>query len=89
MPRTTITLPDDLYALLEDEARRLGISVSGVVSNLAAKELLGSEETSGDFLGRDRGRPRHAGGSGDGGVPGGGSSSAVQAVLTTGARRRE
>lgn len=44
MTRTTITLPDDLNALLKDEARRLGTSVSEVVRNLVTRALVGSEE---------------------------------------------
>lgn len=44
MTRTTITLPDDLSALLKDEARRLGTSVSAVVRNLVTRGLVGSEE---------------------------------------------
>lgn len=44
MTRTTISLPDDLSALLKDEARRQGASVSEVVRNLVSERLLGSEE---------------------------------------------
>ena len=44
MTRTTISLPDDLSALLKDEARRQGTSVSEVARNLISEGLLGSEE---------------------------------------------
>lgn len=43
MTRTTISLPDELDALLRDEARRRGTSVSEVVRALVAQGLLGSE----------------------------------------------
>lgn len=44
MTRTTVSLPDDLSALLKDEARRQGTSVSEVVRNLVSEGLLGSED---------------------------------------------
>jgi hypothetical protein len=44
MTRTTITLPDDLNALLKDEARRLETSVSEVIRTLVTRALVGSEE---------------------------------------------
>lgn len=42
--RTTISLPEDLSALLKDEARRQGTSVSQVVRTIVSESLLGSEE---------------------------------------------
>lgn len=44
MTRRTISLPEDLSALLKDEARRKGTSVSEVARNLISEGLLGSEE---------------------------------------------
>lgn len=44
MKRTTISLPDDLSELLDDEARRLSISVSAVVRQLITERLVGSAE---------------------------------------------
>lgn len=43
MKRTTISLPDDLGALVKDEARRRGTSVSEVVRGFVEQGLLGTE----------------------------------------------
>lgn len=43
MTRTTISLPDDLSALLKDEARRRGTSVSEMARNFISEGLLGSD----------------------------------------------
>ena len=42
MKRTTIVLPDDMAALVEREAKRLGISVSERVRRAIRQTLLGS-----------------------------------------------
>ena len=44
MARITISLPDHLNALLKDEARRRGVSVSEVVRDLVTEGLLGFED---------------------------------------------
>lgn len=51
MKRTTITLPDDLARVVEDEARRRGISVSEVVRRSIFDSLLGSEPRQLPFAG--------------------------------------
>jgi hypothetical protein len=43
MKRTTISLPDDLSRLVEDEARRRGTSVSEVLRRSVIESLLGTE----------------------------------------------
>lgn len=43
MTRTTISLPDELSALLKDEARRRGTSVSEMARNFISEGLLGSD----------------------------------------------
>jgi Arc/MetJ-type ribon-helix-helix transcriptional regulator len=44
MKRTTISLPEDLSELLDDEARRRRTSVSAVVRQLITEGLVGSTE---------------------------------------------
>lgn len=44
MKRTTISLPDDLSELLDDEARRRRTSVSAVVRQMIAETLVGTAE---------------------------------------------
>lgn len=46
MKRTTVTLPDDLARVVEEEARRRGTSVSEVVRQSIFDSLLGSERRS-------------------------------------------
>jgi len=49
--RTTISLPDDLAALLKDEASRRGTSVSEVVRSSVTNDLMGTERRSLPFAG--------------------------------------
>ncbi len=45
MKRTTIVLPDDMAALVDREAKRLGIPVSEVVRRAIRQTLLGSSSS--------------------------------------------
>jgi hypothetical protein len=51
MKRTTVTLPDDLAKVVQEEARRSGTSVSEVVRRSLFESLLGSEPRDLPFAG--------------------------------------